>query len=218
MGAIYMVLGLAVMVPMVFLTEELLAYLSVSAQISAREVETAAASAIVGKLSAGHPLGLLGGILLPAAEDEEPGEKVFRYLWIPGFPQRAGKSLEQPGILIRVSSSAPGSQEIEACRQAVRRLGIGELMASGGPAAVLPSPFANTSRPDCGNFSPIKYDPSDLQYCIIPDLNILKPSSGNGWQWRWGEGAPKSALDQIDLRCYGNPGASMALYKSASGS
>jgi hypothetical protein len=34
MGAIYMVLGLAVMVPMVFLAEELLTFLSVSAQTS----------------------------------------------------------------------------------------------------------------------------------------------------------------------------------------
>jgi len=201
MGAIYMILGLAVMVPMAFLTEELISYLSASIQLGDRQVQAGVALAAVAELEA---IGLFSKDPKPLPTDTDPVSAC-----ITAVSKRGVFELLEDDQLRKNTDSIPESRFV-----VLPLLGPGadgrpvqgyvlKLEGQAPPgteqltqADMLPSEASDPSS-DCKNYKAFTYKIASV--CSVPDVVALRwRTKSEGWRWRWPGSSVSRYTDSLE--------------------
>lgn len=205
MGAIYMILGLAVMVPMAFLTEELISYLSASNQLGDRQVQAGVALAAVAELEA---IGLFA-----KAKDKDPNPLLANSVsaCITAVSKRGVFELLEDDQLRKNTNPIPESRFVvlPLLSPGLDRPVQGYVLKLEGvenqtppdqeQAAqinMLPSEAGDPSS-DCQSYQAFTYEIASV--CSVPDVIALRwRTKSDGWRWRWPGSSVSRYADSLE--------------------
>ena len=192
MGALYMVLTLAVMVPMAFLTEAVISHLSSELQTSDVEIQ----NGVIGRAWR-DPGGVYYKALLSselkncnAITDTSSNANAFEVREVLEGEQTQASSQALPARRFYVMKRKDA--DVKPAAYMIKVDG-----ASGKQEEMLPWPLASNRCPTpVGESAPVSYrapqEPTAISFCAVSDADDVLVTSVNQrrnsmWKWRWSE-------------------------------